>query len=33
MSTDEHARLMRANQANWDARTPVHLASRFAGTP
>ncbi|MEV0175866.1 class I SAM-dependent methyltransferase [Streptomyces sp. NPDC050803] len=31
MSTDEHARLMRANQANWDARTPVHLASRFYG--
>jgi len=22
---------MRANQANWDARTPVHLASRFYG--
>ncbi|MEV0634678.1 class I SAM-dependent methyltransferase [Streptomyces sp. NPDC050619] len=31
MTTDEHARLMRANQANWDARTPVHLASRFYG--
>lgn len=31
MSTEEHARLMRANQANWDARTPVHLASRFYG--
>ncbi|MFD4557707.1 class I SAM-dependent methyltransferase [Streptomyces sp. NPDC058469] len=31
MSTDDHARLMRANQANWDARTPVHLASRFYG--
>ncbi|GLW46755.1 methyltransferase [Streptomyces sp. NBRC 14336] len=31
MSTDEQARLMRANQANWDARTPVHLASRFYG--
>ncbi|MFJ6698168.1 class I SAM-dependent methyltransferase [Streptomyces sp. NPDC091272] len=23
--------MMRANQANWDARTPVHLASRFYG--
>jgi 2-polyprenyl-3-methyl-5-hydroxy-6-metoxy-1,4-benzoquinol methylase len=22
---------MRVNQANWDARTPVHLASRFYG--
>ncbi|MFE7167835.1 class I SAM-dependent methyltransferase [Streptomyces sp. NPDC057616] len=31
MTTDEHARLMRANQANWDARTPVHLASSFYG--
>ncbi|MEU0424954.1 class I SAM-dependent methyltransferase [Streptomyces canus] len=31
MTSDEHARLMRANQANWDARTPVHLASRFYG--
>jgi SAM-dependent methyltransferase len=31
MTTDEHARLMRANQENWDARTPVHLASRFYG--
>ena len=31
MSTDDPARLMRANQANWDARTPVHLASRFYG--
>ena len=31
MTTDEQARLMRANQANWDARTPVHLASRFYG--
>lgn len=31
MSTDEHARMMSANQANWDARTPVHLASRFYG--
>ncbi|MES5820212.1 class I SAM-dependent methyltransferase [Streptomyces sp. RG80] len=31
MTTDEHARFMRANQANWDARTPVHLASRFYG--
>ncbi|WP_329343878.1 class I SAM-dependent methyltransferase [Streptomyces sp. NBC_01352] len=31
MTTDEHARLMRVNQANWDARTPVHLASRFYG--
>lgn len=31
MSTDDQARLMRANQANWDARTPVHLASRFYG--
>ncbi|MGV9452441.1 class I SAM-dependent methyltransferase [Streptomyces sp. NPDC003635] len=31
MSADEHTRLMRANQANWDARTPVHLASRFYG--
>ncbi|MGW4975785.1 class I SAM-dependent methyltransferase [Streptomyces mirabilis] len=29
--TDEHERMMRANQANWDARTPVHLASRFYG--
>ncbi len=29
--TDEHTRMMRANQANWDARTPVHLASRFYG--
>jgi SAM-dependent methyltransferase len=24
-------RMMLANQANWDARTPVHLASRFYG--
>lgn len=24
-------RMMRANEANWDARTPVHLASRFYG--
>lgn len=31
MSTDEQARMMSANQANWDARTPVHLASRFYG--
>ncbi|MFF5477536.1 class I SAM-dependent methyltransferase [Streptomyces sp. NPDC012935] len=31
MTTDEHARMMSANQANWDARTPVHLASRFYG--
>jgi SAM-dependent methyltransferase len=31
MTTDEHERLMRANQANWDARTPVHVASRFYG--
>ncbi|ELP63560.1 class I SAM-dependent methyltransferase [Streptomyces turgidiscabies] len=31
MTTDEHARMMRANEANWDARTPVHLASRFYG--
>ncbi|KKD06890.1 class I SAM-dependent methyltransferase [Streptomyces sp. WM6386] len=31
MTIDEHARFMRANQANWDARTPVHLASRFYG--
>jgi SAM-dependent methyltransferase len=31
VTTDEHARFMRANQANWDARTPVHLASRFYG--
>ncbi|WP_210588687.1 class I SAM-dependent methyltransferase [Streptomyces sp. GESEQ-35] len=31
MTTDESTRLMRANQANWDARTPVHLASRFYG--
>ncbi|MGP4044017.1 class I SAM-dependent methyltransferase [Streptomyces sp. 2A115] len=23
--------MMRANQANWDARTPVHLASQFYG--
>ena len=31
MTNDEHERMMRANQANWDARTPVHLASRFYG--
>ncbi|CAM5653451.1 class I SAM-dependent methyltransferase [Streptomyces coeruleorubidus] len=31
MTSAEHDRLMRANQANWDARTPVHLASRFYG--
>ncbi|MDX2541717.1 class I SAM-dependent methyltransferase [Streptomyces sp. WI04-05B] len=31
MTTDEQARMMRANEANWDARTPVHLASRFYG--
>ncbi|MEH0420928.1 class I SAM-dependent methyltransferase [Streptomyces sp. B21-083] len=31
MTTDEHARMMRANEANWDARTPVHVASRFYG--
>ncbi|MET8244335.1 methyltransferase [Streptomyces sp. NPDC005202] len=31
MTTDEHERLMRANQENWDARTPVHMASRFYG--
>ncbi|MER5910638.1 class I SAM-dependent methyltransferase [Streptomyces sp. NPDC001982] len=31
MTTDEQRRLMRANQANWDARTPVHVASRFYG--
>ncbi|MEU5364196.1 class I SAM-dependent methyltransferase [Streptomyces sp. NPDC005925] len=31
MTSDELARMMRANQANWDARTPVHLASRFYG--
>jgi SAM-dependent methyltransferase len=29
--TDAHEHLMRANEANWDARTPVHLASRFYG--
>ncbi|WP_200302099.1 class I SAM-dependent methyltransferase [Streptomyces adelaidensis] len=29
--TDAHEQLMRANEANWDARTPVHLASRFYG--
>ncbi|MET9732094.1 class I SAM-dependent methyltransferase [Streptomyces sp. NPDC006458] len=31
MTLDEHAGPMRANQANWDARTPVHVASRFYG--
>ncbi|AEW99861.1 class I SAM-dependent methyltransferase [Streptantibioticus cattleyicolor] len=31
MSSDGHERLMRANEANWDARTPVHVASRFYG--
>ncbi|MEU5595018.1 class I SAM-dependent methyltransferase [Streptomyces sp. NPDC020298] len=31
MSIDEHERLMRTNQENWDARTPVHVASRFYG--
>ncbi|MEU1051763.1 class I SAM-dependent methyltransferase [Streptomyces sp. NPDC005876] len=31
MTSAEYARLMRANQANWDARTPVHVASRFYG--
>lgn len=31
MTSAEHDALMRANQANWDARTPVHLASRFYG--
>lgn len=31
MTSAEHARLMRANQANWDARTPVHVTSRFYG--
>ncbi|MEU7059210.1 class I SAM-dependent methyltransferase [Streptomyces sp. NPDC046197] len=31
MTGDEHERLMRANRANWDARTPVHVASRFYG--
>ncbi|MDN0199167.1 class I SAM-dependent methyltransferase [Streptomyces sp. S.PNR 29] len=31
MTSEEHARLMRANQANWDARTPVHVGSRFYG--
>ncbi|MEV6959871.1 class I SAM-dependent methyltransferase [Streptomyces sp. NPDC051207] len=31
MTSDELARMMRANQANWDARTPVHVASRFYG--
>ncbi|MDQ0989142.1 class I SAM-dependent methyltransferase [Streptomyces sp. V3I7] len=31
MSIDEHQRMMRADQANWDARTPVHVASRFYG--
>ncbi len=29
--TDAYERMMQANQANWDARTPVHLASRFYG--
>ncbi|MGW4078801.1 SAM-dependent methyltransferase, partial [Streptomyces asiaticus] len=29
--TDAYERMMRANQSNWDARTPVHLASRFYG--
>ncbi|MBL1112106.1 class I SAM-dependent methyltransferase [Streptomyces sp. 110] len=29
--TDAYERMMRANQANWDARTTVHLASRFYG--
>ncbi|MGB6165716.1 MAG: hypothetical protein WCF33_09500, partial [Pseudonocardiaceae bacterium] len=24
-------RMMRVNEANWDARTPVHVASRFYG--
>ncbi|MEV7345221.1 class I SAM-dependent methyltransferase [Streptomyces sp. NPDC093544] len=27
----EHERMMRANQANWDSRTPIHVASRFYG--
>jgi SAM-dependent methyltransferase len=31
MTSAEQDRLMRANQANWDARTPVQLASRFYG--
>lgn len=31
MSIDEHERLMRTNQENWNARTPVHVASRFYG--
>lgn len=31
MTTDEQQRLMDANQANWDARTPIHIASRFYG--
>ncbi|MEU9338530.1 class I SAM-dependent methyltransferase [Streptomyces sp. NPDC048290] len=31
MTSDEDHRLMRANRANWDARTPVHVASRFYG--
>ncbi|MBD0742376.1 class I SAM-dependent methyltransferase [Streptomyces sp. CBMA152] len=31
MSANEHERLMRVNQANWDARTPVHVGSRFYG--
>ncbi|MFI1167588.1 class I SAM-dependent methyltransferase [Streptomyces sp. NPDC020801] len=31
MTIDEHERLMRANRENWDARTPVHVASRFYG--
>ncbi|MFE4664485.1 class I SAM-dependent methyltransferase [Streptomyces sp. NPDC056716] len=31
MTSDEDDRLMRVNRANWDARTPVHLTSRFYG--
>ncbi|MET8830902.1 class I SAM-dependent methyltransferase [Streptomyces sp. NPDC004610] len=31
MTSDEDDHRMRANRANWDARTPVHLASRFYG--
>ena len=31
MTSAEHDRLMRANQANWDARSPVQLARRVYG--
>lgn len=31
MGIDEHERMMRVNQANWDARTPVHVDSQFYG--